>query len=58
MVIMLVGFAVGTIAYWFAVVPVVFIGVALIVIGLIVGIVMSKLGFGVNGPKYSPKAHS
>jgi len=57
-VIMLVGFAVGTIAYWFAVVPVVFIGVALIVIGLIVGIVMSKLGFGVNGPKYSPKAHS
>ncbi len=31
--------------------------VGVIVIGIIVGWIMAKAGYGVNGPKYSPKAH-
>jgi hypothetical protein len=30
----------------------------LLVVGVITGVVLSKLGYGVKGPKYSPKAHS
>ncbi|MGO3661338.1 MAG: HGxxPAAW family protein, partial [Microbacterium gubbeenense] len=29
----------------------------LVVVGLIVGWILSKAGFGVNGPKYQPKGH-
>jgi hypothetical protein len=32
--------------------------VALLIIGPIVGLILSKAGYGVNGPKYVPKAHS
>jgi hypothetical protein len=56
-IIMLVGFAVGTAGFYLAVPVVVWVGVAIIVIGLIVGFVMAKLGYGVNGSKYQPKEH-
>jgi len=57
-VTMLAGFAGGTIAFWFEIVWLVWAFVALIVVGLLAGIVMAKLGYGVKGPKYVPKAHS
>lgn len=56
-IIMLVFFAVGTIAFWFAVVWLVWLCAALMLVGLIVGGVMSKLGYGSRGPRFSPKAH-
>ena len=56
--IMLTAFVIGTFAFWFEVVWLVWASAALLVIGLIVGIVLSKLGYGVKGPKYLPKAHS
>ncbi|REJ05496.1 hypothetical protein DY023_09615 [Microbacterium bovistercoris] len=61
-IVMLAGFAIGTLGFCLAEfgpvwVALIWIGVALIPIGPIVGWAMAKAGYGVNGPKYSPKAH-
>ncbi len=56
-VIMLVGFAAGTLAFCLNQPVFVWACAALIVIGPIVGWILAKAGYGVNGPKYSPKAH-
>ena len=54
-VVMLLGIAVGTLALFLNVLWLVFTGVGILVIGLILGWILAKAGFGVNGPKYSPK---
>lgn len=59
-VIMLVGFALGTVFFCLpngGGVVGVWISVAIIIIGAITGWVMAKAGWGVKGPKYTPKAH-
>ena len=56
-IIMLVAFAVGTLAFWFDLAWLVWASAGLLVLGAITGGVLSKLGYGVNGPKYVPKAH-
>lgn len=56
-VIMLVGFAAGTLAFCMNQPGFVWASAVLIVIGPIVGWILAKAGYGVNGPKYSPKAH-
>ncbi|WP_144758299.1 DUF6704 family protein [Curtobacterium sp. 9128] len=56
-IIMLVAFAIGTICFWFSIAWAVWASAALLVVGLIVGVVMSKAGYGVNGPKFVPKHH-
>jgi hypothetical protein len=56
-VIMLLGFSVGTTAFFLDIPVVVWVGVALILIGAIAGWVLSKAGYGAKGPKYQPKAH-
>ena len=56
--IMLTAFVIGTFAFWFEVVWLVWAAAALLVLGLIAGVVLAKLGYGVKGPKYLPKAHS
>lgn len=56
--IMLTAFVIGTFAFWFELVWLVWASAALLVVGLIVGVVLSKLGYGVKGPKYLPKVHS
>ncbi|QKJ19516.1 DUF6704 family protein [Microbacterium hominis] len=56
-VIMLVAVAIGTTAFFFEVVWLVWASAVLVVIGLVVGWAMAKAGYGVNGPKYTPKAH-
>jgi len=55
--IMLVAFTVGTVAFWFDMPWLVIASAAFVVVGLLVGIVMAKVGYGVKGPKYAPKAH-
>ena len=56
-IIMLVGFAVGTVAF-FLDLPWVVVGSAvLVVIGAIVGWILSKAGYGVGGARLTPKAH-
>jgi hypothetical protein len=55
---MLVAFTTGTLAFWFDLPVFVWASAGLLVVGAITGVVLSKLGYGVKGPKYSPKAHS
>jgi CBS-domain-containing membrane protein len=58
-VIALVGFAVGTIAFWFAIVPVVWISAGVVVLAFVIGGIMKKLGYGVDGDRTAhSKAHS
>jgi hypothetical protein len=57
-IIVIVGFAVGTVFFFFAIVPGVVVGAVIVAIGLVVGGVMSRLGYGVRGPRYVPKVHS
>lgn len=56
-VIMLVAFAAGTLFFALNVPIGVYASAVLLVVGLVVGWIMAKAGYGVNGPKYTPKAH-
>ncbi|WP_193598885.1 HGxxPAAW family protein [Microbacterium sp. YJN-G] len=56
-VIMLLGFTVGTVFFCLEMAVGVWISVAVIVLGAISGWVLAKAGWGVKGPKYTPKAH-
>ncbi|WP_286346725.1 DUF6704 family protein [Frondihabitans sucicola] len=57
-IIMLVAFAVGTAAFCFDLPVVVWIAAGFEVIGLIVGQILKRMGYGVGGHRYVPKAHS
>jgi len=57
-VIMLVAFVIGTFAFWFVVPWLVFASSGLVLVGLIVGLVMRKLGYGVGGDKLSAEPHN
>ncbi|MDO8337016.1 MAG: HGxxPAAW family protein [Microcella sp.] len=55
--IILVAFTIGTLAFWFDVPAVVWASAGLVVVGLVVGALMARAGYGAKGPRYSPKAH-
>ncbi len=57
-IIMLVAFAIGTVAFFLDLAWLVWASAGLLLLGLIIGGVLAKLGYGVKGPKYVPKAHS
>jgi NhaP-type Na+/H+ or K+/H+ antiporter len=57
-IIMLGAIAGGTFAFWFDVPWLVWTCAGLVVVGAIVGAVLSRLGYGVKGPRYVPKVHS
>ena len=56
-IIMLVAFAIGTAAFFFELVWLVWASVALVVVGLIVGGILVKAGYGVGGSKVAVKEH-
>lgn len=56
-VIMLVGVFAGTIALYFGAAMIVVACGILAVIGLIVGFIMRKMGYGVGGAKLAAKEH-
>lgn len=56
-IIMLVAFSIGTVAFFFDVQVMVWVAVALLVIGMLVGYVLKRMGYGVYGAKYTPKGH-
>ncbi|GAA4264743.1 hypothetical protein GCM10022256_03550 [Frondihabitans peucedani] len=56
-IIMLVAFAVGTIAFCFDYPVVVWIAAGFEVVGLIVGQVLKRMGYGVGGSRYASKVH-
>lgn len=55
--IMLFAFAVGTVAFFFHQAWLVWISAGVLVLGLLVGVIMAKAGYGVKGPKFVPKSH-
>ena len=57
-IIMIVAFAIGTFAFWFAVSWLVWASAALLVVGALVGLVLKLVGFGVGGDRYQPKSHA
>ncbi|AMB58372.1 DUF6704 family protein [Microterricola viridarii] len=56
-VIMLLAFLIGTVAFFLEMEWLVWASAGLLIVGLIVGGVLAKAGYGVNGAKYAPKAH-
>ena len=56
-IIMLGAITLGTVAYWFDLAWLVWVSVALLVVGALVGWGMAKAGYGVGGAKYTPKEH-
>lgn len=56
-IIMLVAFSIGTVAFFFNVQFMVWASVGLLIVGALVGLVLKKMGYGVYGAKYTPKGH-
>lgn len=56
-IIMLVAFSIGTVAFYFDAPWIVVGSAVLLVVGLIVGAIMKKAGYGVGGDKFTPKEH-
>ena len=56
-VIMLVAIALGTVFFFLDLPVAVYICAGLALVGLVVGWILSRAGYGVNGPKYLPKEH-
>ncbi len=50
--IILIAFAIGTVAFFLEVEWLVWICGILVLVGLLVGFLLGKLGYGVNGPRY------
>lgn len=57
-IIMLVAFAIGTLAFWFDIAWLVWASAGLVVVGALVGLVLKRAGYGVNGSKVTTKVHS
>lgn len=56
-VIMLLGFVLGTLFFCLEQPTLVWASVVLIPVGALVGWILAKAGWGVKGPKYQPKGH-
>mgnify|MGYP006284464209 CR=1 FL=1 len=56
-VIMLIGVTLATVGFVIGNMILVWIAVATIVVGALSGWVLAKAGYGVNGPKFTPKPH-
>ena len=56
-IIMLLAVVIGVVAFWLDIPWLVIAAAGLVVVGFIVGVVMSKIGYGVAGPKYQPMGH-
>lgn len=55
--IMLAAFVIGTFAFWFVLEWLVWASAGLLVVGFLVGVVMAKMGYGVDGDKTLSKDH-
>lgn len=55
--VMLIAFAIGTVAFWLDWAWLVWAAVGLLVVGALLGWILARAGYGVNGSKYSPKGH-
>lgn len=55
--IMLIAITMGTVAFFFDVQWLVWACAVLLVVGLLVGWILARVGYGVGGDKVTPKAH-
>ena len=56
-IIMLIAFAIGTLAFWFTITGLVIASACLLVAGALTGFVLGRLGYGVGGDKLTPTTH-
>jgi hypothetical protein len=56
-VVMLLAFVIGTVAFWMDLAWLVWASAGLLVVGALLGWILAKAGYGVNGDKYNPKGH-
>jgi len=56
-IVMLIGIAAGTVFFFLDMAALVWASAGIVVIGALLGFILSKAGYGVNGPKFSPKTH-
>ncbi|HEU4757601.1 MAG TPA: DUF6704 family protein [Agromyces sp.] len=56
-VIMLLAFAIGTVAFFLDLQWLVWAAAVLLVVGAVVGWALARAGYGVDGAKVAPKAH-
>ncbi|RGE22504.1 DUF6704 family protein [Leucobacter sp. wl10] len=56
-VVMLLGIAAGTVFFFLQNATMVWVCVGVVVVGALLGWILARAGFGVNGPKFSPKPH-
>jgi multisubunit Na+/H+ antiporter MnhG subunit len=54
---MLIAFAAGTLFFALDMPVLVWVSLVVLIAGPVVGFIMAKAGYGVKGPKYTPKAH-
>jgi hypothetical protein len=55
---MLFAITLGTVAFVLEIPWLVWVSTGLLGLGILAGWLLSRAGYGVNGPKYVPKAHS
>lgn len=56
-VVMLLGITAGTVAFCLEQPLFVWISVGVVLVGALLGPILARAGYGVKGPKYTPKAH-
>lgn len=57
-IVMLIAFAIGTVAFFLEIAWLVLASAGLLVLGALLGALLSKMGYGVGGDRYTPKAHN
>jgi hypothetical protein len=55
--IMLIAFVIGTVAFFFELEWLVWASAGLLLVGVIVGWLLARVGYGVGGDKVAPKVH-
>lgn len=56
-IVMLLGIAAGTVFFFLQMPVLVYVCVGVVVLGLVLGFILAKAGYGVNGPRFAPKSH-
>ncbi|KIP52445.1 DUF6704 family protein [Leucobacter komagatae] len=56
-VVMLIGIAAGTVFFFLQMPTFVWVCVGVVALGLILGAILAKAGYGVKGPRFTPKSH-
>lgn len=56
-IVMLIGIAAGTVFFFLHMATLVYVCVGVVAFGALLGFILSKAGYGVNGPRYTPKSN-